>query len=69
MGMSSYVLDKDDEFIDVELPYICVNSDSLNEAIIKAKELRNREYTHTCSEEQLVECMPDIWNTVWEKYN
>ena len=68
MGMSSYVLDCDDKFIEVELPYICLNSDSLDEAIVKAIKLRDREYSHTCSEKELCEFMPDVWNIVWEKY-
>ena len=69
MGMSSYILDCDDKFIEVELPYICLNSESLLEAIDKAKKLRDREYSHLCSEEELCEYMPDVWNIVWEKYN
>ena len=69
MGMSSYILDCDDKFIEVELPSICLNSESLLEAIDKAKKLRDREYSHLCSEEELCEYMPDVWNIVWEKYN
>ena len=69
MGMSSYILDLDDKFIEEKLPSICLNSESLLEAIDKAKKLRDREYSHLCSEEELCEYMPDVWNVVWEKYN
>ena len=48
MGMSSYILDLDDKFIEEKLPSICLNSESLLEAIDKAKKLRDREYSHLC---------------------
>ena len=69
MGMSSYILDCDEKFIEEKLPSMCLNSESLLEAIDKAKKLRDREYSHLCSEEELCEYMPDVWNIVWEKYN
>jgi hypothetical protein len=59
----------EDTFIQEKLPSICLNSESLEEAISKAKRLRNTGYDHLCSEKELCEYMPDVWNIVWEKYN
>lgn len=58
-----------DEFLDKKLPNICRNSESLEEARLKAELLRKTGYGHVCSKETLNDYMEDCWNTTWEKYN
>ena len=54
----------------VLIPSICRNSESLEEAISKAKELRKKGYEFLCSNEDDLETITEqIWNEVWEKYN
>ena len=68
MGMSSYILDCEDKFIDVEVPEIIKNSDSLQEAQFKAEERRAIHFNYITSS-VLNEKVQEMWNEYWSKYN
>ena len=68
MGMSSYILDYEDKFIDVEVPEIIKNSDSLQEAQFKAEEQRAIHFNYIPSS-VLNEKVKEMWNEYWSKYN
>ena len=68
MGMSSYILDLEDKFIDVDVPEIIKNSDTLQEAQFKAEETRAINYNYIPST-GLDEKVKEMWDLHWEKYN
>jgi len=68
MGMSSYILDLEDKFIDVDVPEIIKDSDSLQEAQLRAEEKRAINYNFISST-NLNEKVKDMWNEHWSKYN
>jgi len=67
MGMSSYILDCEDTFINKQVPEIIANSDTLQEAQKKAEQL--------CLSYQLWgtmgldERVKEMWDEYWSKYN
>ena len=68
MGMSSYILDCEDKFIDVEVPEIIKNSDSLQEAQFKAEERRAIHFNYIPSS-VVNEKVQEMWYEYWSKYN
>jgi hypothetical protein len=68
MGMSSYVLDLEDKFIDVELAEIIKDSDTLQEAQLRAEDKRVMNYNFIPSN-GLNEKVKEMWDEYWSKYN
>jgi len=68
MGMSSYVLDLEDKFIDVEVAEIIKDSDTLQEAQLRAEEKRVINYNFIPSN-GLNEKVKEMWDEYWSKYN
>ena len=68
MGMSSYILDLEDKFIDVEVAEIIKDSDTLQEAQLRAEEKRVKDYNFIPST-GLDEKVKEMWDLFWEKYN
>jgi len=68
MGMSSYVLDLEDKFIDVELAEIIKDSDTLQEAQLRAEDKRVMNYNFIHSN-GLNEKVKEMWDEYWSKYN
>ncbi len=68
MGMSSYILDLEDKFIDVEVAEIIKDSDTLQEAQLRAEEKRVMNYDFISSN-GLNEKVKEMWDLFWEKYN
>ncbi len=68
MGMSSYILDLEDKFIDVEVAEIIKDSDTLQEAQLRAEEKRVINYDFIPST-GLNEKVKEMWDLFWEKYN
>ena len=68
MGMSSYILDLEDKFIDVEVAEIIKASDTLQEAQLRAEEKRVMNYNFIPST-GLDEKVKEMWDLFWEKYN
>ena len=68
MGMSSYILDLEDKFIDVEVAEIIKDSDTLQEAQLRAEEKRVMNYDFIPST-GLNEKVKEMWDLFWEKYN
>lgn len=68
MGMSSYILDLEDKFIDVEVAEIIKDSDTLQEAQLRAEEKREKNYNFIPST-GLDEKVKEMWDLYWEKYN
>ena len=68
MGMSSYILDLEDKFIDFEVPEIIKDSDTLQEAQLRAEEKRVMNYDFIPST-GLNEKVKEMWDLFWEKYN
>ena len=68
MGMSSYILDLEDKFIDVEVAEIIKDSDTLQEAQLRAEEKRVIDYNFIPST-GLNEKVKEMWDLFWEKYN
>ena len=68
MGMSSYVLDLEDKFIDVEVAEIIKDSDTLQEAQLRAEEKRVMNYNFIPSN-GLNEKVKEMWDEYWSKYN
>jgi len=68
MGMSSYILDLEDKFIDVEVAEIIKDSDTLQEAQLRAEEKRVIDYNFIPST-GLDEKVKEMWDLFWEKYN
>ena len=68
MGMSSYVLDLEDKFIDVEVAEIIKDSDTLQEAQLRAEDKRAINYSFIPSN-GLNEKVKEMWDEYWSKYN
>ena len=68
MGMSSYILDLEDKFIDIEVPEIIKDSDTLQEAQLRAEDKRVMNYNFISST-GLDEKVKEMWDLYWEKYN
>ena len=68
MGMSSYVLDLEDKFIDVEVAEIIKDSDTLQEAQLRAEDKRVMNYNFIPSN-GLNEKVKEMWDEYWSKYN
>ena len=68
MGMSSYILDLEDKFIDVEVAEIIKDSDTLQEAQLRAEDKRVMNYNFIPSN-GLNEKVKEMWDLYWEKYN
>ena len=68
MGMSSYILDLEDKFIDVEVAEIIKDSDTLQEAQLRAEDKRAINYNFIPST-GLDETVKEMWDLYWEKYN
>ena len=68
MGMSSYILDLEDKFIDIEVPEIIKDSDTLQEAQLRAEDKRVMNYNFIPST-GLDEKVKEMWDLYWEKYN
>ena len=67
MGMSSYILDCEDKFINVEVPEIIADSESLEEAQERAEKLcLSYKLWGTLG---LYERVEEMWNEYWENYN
>ena len=67
MGMSSYILECEDTFINKQVPEIIKNSETLEEAQKKAEEVcLSYQLWGTMGLNERVE---EMWNTHWEKYN
>lgn len=67
MGMSSYILDCEDKFINKEVPEIISDSDTLEEAQKRAEKLcLSYKLWGTMGLDERVE---EMWNEYWEKYN
>ena len=67
MGMSSYILDCEDKFINKEVPEIISDSDTLEEAPKRAEKLcLSYKLWGTMGLDERVE---EMWNEYWEKYN
>tara|TARA_B100001939_G_scaffold178905_1_gene154225 strand:- start:193 stop:411 length:219 start_codon:yes stop_codon:yes gene_type:complete len=71
MGMSNYLEQQGNKFLDVEVPKIVANSDHIEEAIVKSYELYKSQYSgcpnlsHCGFDDVII----DIYNKFWEKYN
>ena len=71
MGMSNYLEQEGNKFLDVEVPKIVANSDHVEEAIGKSYELYQSQYSgcpnlsHCGFDDKITE----IYNEYWEKYN
>ena len=71
MGMHNYLQSSSDKFLDVELPKIIENCDTVGQAKHQAYTLWNREY-RMCpdlSYEGLMDHVVDMWNEHLSKYN
>ena len=68
MGMSSYVLGLEDKFIDVEVAEIIKDSDTLQEAQLRAEDKRVMNYNFIPSN-GLDEKVKEMWDEYWSKYN
>ena len=68
MGMSAYILDLEDKFIDIEVPEIIKDSDTLQEAQLRAEDKRVMNYNFIPST-GLDEKVKEMWDLYWEKYN
>ena len=66
--MSSYVLDLEDKFIDVEVAEIIKDSDTLQEAQLRAEDKRAINYSFIPSN-GLNEKVKEMWDEYWSKYN
>ena len=67
MGMSSYILDCEDNFINKEVPEIIADSESLEEAQKRSEKLcLSYQLWGTMGLDERVE---EMWNEKWSKYN
>ena len=59
----------EEKFLYTLIPNICKNSDTLEEAQGKAKELRKKGYDFCITEYSLEIYVEETWNEVWGKFN
>tara|TARA_R100000654_G_scaffold66836_1_gene95245 strand:- start:329 stop:544 length:216 start_codon:yes stop_codon:yes gene_type:complete len=69
MGGVNYKEHLETKFLYCLIPSICRNSEALEEAQGKAKELRKKGYDFVCNEDDLETWVTQTWNEVWEGYN
>jgi len=70
MGMYNYISDIETKFIEVQVPEIIKNSDTLEEAIKKSETLcEQTDFTPHRSVYGLDEVVTEMWNEYWSKYN
>lgn len=65
MGMSSYVLDLEDQFYDA-VSVAVKESEHISEAYVRAME--SRSMVANWSDAEVHECVDEFWNDFWSKY-
>ena len=67
MGMSSWIMDLEEQFED-KVVDIIKESEDISEAYAGAIELNKKENLVNWSDDEIEEAVGEIWNEYWSKY-
>ena len=67
MGMSSWIMDLEEQFED-KVVDIIKESEDISEAYAGAIELNKKQHLVNWSDDEIEEAVGEIWNEYWSKY-